>query len=94
MADNDRANTNSNANAPMQQPDSRSIWDSVMASRLELAELRGMISMHFRDGEHHPPPCAAAAHLQRTMMTAAGASILALLSALGSIILELARRGS
>ena len=39
MADNDRANTNSTANAPMQQPDSRSIWDSVMASRLELAEL-------------------------------------------------------
>ena len=73
------------------QPDSRSIWDSVMASRLELAELRGMISMHFRDGEHHHPPCAPAANLQRMMLTAAGASILALLSALGSIALELMR---
>ena len=74
------------------QPDSRSIWDSVMASRLELAELRGMISMHFRDGEHHHPPCAPAAHLQRTMLTAAGASILALLSAIGSIAIEFMRR--
>ncbi len=70
-------------------PDSKSIWDSVMASRLELAELKGMITMHFKDGEHHHPPCAPAAHLQKTMMTAAGASILALLSALGSIALEL-----
>ena len=74
------------------QPDSRSIWDSVMASRLELAELRGMISMHFRDGEHHHPPCAPATHLQRTMMTAAGASILALISALVSIALELVKK--
>jgi hypothetical protein len=70
-------------------PDSKSIWDSVMASRLELAELKGMITMHFKDGEHHHPPCAPAAHLQKTMMTAAGASVLALLSALGSIALEL-----
>lgn len=70
-------------------PDSKSIWDSVMASRLELAELKGMVAMHFKDGEHHHPPCAPAAHLQKTMMTAAGASILALASALGSIVLEL-----
>ena len=69
-------------------PDSKSIWDSVVASRLELAELKGMITMHFKDGEHHHPPCASAAHLQKTMMTAAGASVLALLSALGSIALE------
>ena len=78
-------------NTSQGQPDSRSIWDSVMASRLELAELRGLISMHFRDGEHHHPPCAPAANLQRTMLTAAGASILALLSALGSIALEIIR---
>ena len=83
MADNPNMNTS--------QPDSRSIWDSVMASRLELAELKGMVSMHFRDGEHHHPPCAPAAHLQRTLLTAAGASILALISALGSIALELIR---
>lgn len=73
-------------------PDNKSIWDSVMASRLELAELKGMITMHFKDGEHHHPPCAPAAHLQKTMLTAAGASILALVSALGSIALELVKQ--
>lgn len=73
-------------------PDNKSIWDSVMASRLELAELKGMITMHFRDGKHHLPPCAPAAHLQKTMLTAAGASILALVSALVSIVLELIKQ--
>lgn len=69
-------------------PDNKSIWDSLMASRLELAELRGMITMHFRDGEHHHPPCEPAANLQKTMLTAAGASILALVSAVGSLVME------
>ena len=72
-------------------PDNRSIWDAVMKARMELAELKGMMTMHLREGEHHRPPCAPAAHLQRTMLTAAGASILALLSAIGGIVLELVR---
>ncbi len=72
-------------------PDNRSIWDAVMKARMELAELKGMMTMHLREGEHHHPPCAPAAHLQRTMLTAAGASILALLSAIGGIVLELVR---
>ena len=72
-------------------PDNRSIWDAVMKARMELAELKGMMTMHLREGEHHHPPCAPAANLQRTMLTAAGASILALLSALGSIALEIIR---
>ena len=73
-------------------PDNRSIWDAVMKARMELAELKGMMTMHLREGEHHHPPCAPAAHLQRTMMTAAGASILALISALVSIALELVKK--
>ena len=72
-------------------PDNRSIWDAVMKARMELAELKGMMTMHLREGEHHHPPCAPAANMQRTMLTAAGASILALLSALGSIVMELLR---
>lgn len=72
-------------------PDNKTIWDAVMQSRMDLAELKGMMTMHLREGEHHHPPCAPAANMQRTMLTAAGASILALLSALGSIILELLR---
>ena len=72
-------------------PDNKVIWDAVMQSRMDLAELKGMITMHFREGEYHHPPCVPAANLQRTVLTAAGASILALLSALGSIVFELVR---
>ena len=72
-------------------PDNKVIWDAVMQSRMDLAELKGMITKHFREGEHHHPPCVPAANLQRTVLTAAGASILALLSALGSIVFELVR---
>lgn len=72
-------------------PDGRAVWDAVMKARMDLAELKGMMTMHLREGEHHHPPCAPAANLQRMMLTAAGASILALLSALGSIALELMR---
>ena len=73
-------------------PDNKTIWDAVMQARMDLAELKGMMTMHLREGEHHHPPCAPAANLQRTMLTAAGASILALLSALGSIAIEFMRR--
>ena len=72
-------------------PSDRAVWDAVMKARMDLAELKGMMTMHLREGEHHHPPCAPAANLQRMMLTAAGASILALLSALGSIALELMR---
>ena len=72
-------------------PGDRAVWDAVMKARMDLAELKGMMTMHLREGEHHHPPCAPAANLQRMMLTAAGASILALLSALGSIALELMR---
>jgi len=76
---------------PDSHPDNKTIWDAVMQARMDLAELKGMMTMHLREGEHHHPPCAPAANMQRTMLTAAGASILALLSALGSIVRELLR---
>ena len=75
-----------------EKPGDRTVWDAVMKARMDLAELKGMMTMHLREGEHHHPPCAPAAHLQRTMMTAAGASILALISALVSIALELMKK--
>ena len=75
----------------MNTPGDRTVWDAVMKARMDLAELKGMMTMHLREGEHHHPPCAPAANMQRTMLTAAGASILALLSALGSIVMELLR---
>ena len=74
-----------------EKPGDRTVWDAVMKARMDLAELKGMMTMHLREGEHHHPPCAPAANLRRTMLTGAGASILALLSALGSIALEIIR---
>lgn len=70
-------------------PDNHTIWDAVMQSRMDIAELKGMLTMHFRDGEHHHPPCAPAAHLQRTLLAAAGASALALLSAVVTLFVAL-----
>ena len=49
-------------------PSNRDLWDSVNQSRLELAELKGMIKMHFEDSKHHYPPCKPAADLQKTML--------------------------
>ena len=73
-------------------PDHRDLWDAVNQSRLELAELKGMLTMHFRDGEHHHPPCKAANDMQKTMLSAMGAAVLALIAAVGSIVMELLRR--
>lgn len=73
-------------------PDLRDVWDAVNQSRMELAELRGMLTMHFRQGEHHHPPCKPATDMQKTMLSALGAALLALLAAIGSIIMEFMRR--
>jgi len=73
-------------------PDHRDIWEAVNQSRMELAELRGMLTMHFRAGEHHHPPCKTAADMQKTMLSAVGAALLALLAAIGSIVSEFIRR--
>ncbi len=75
-----------------ESPDLRDVWDVVNQSRLELAELRGMITMHFREGEHHHPPCKPATDMQKTMLSAVGAALLALLAAIGSIVAEFVRR--
>lgn len=48
--------------------------------------------MHFKDGEHHHPPCKAAADVQKTMLSAVGAAVLALMAAMGTMILEFLRR--
>ena len=73
-------------------PDHRDLWDAVNQSRLELAELKGMIKVHFEDSKHHYPPCKPAAELQKTIISAVGAAILALLAAIGNIVMEFMRR--
>lgn len=73
-------------------PDHRDLWETLNQARLEIAELKGMITMHFKDGEHHHPPCKAATDVQKTMLSAVGAAVLALMAAVGALVIELVRR--
>ena len=34
-------------------PDHRDLWHELNQARLDIAELRGMLSMHFSEGQHH-----------------------------------------
>ena len=36
------------------------LWESVTRARMDIAELKGMVKMHFSDKAHHTPPCATA----------------------------------
>ncbi len=74
-------------------PDHREIWESLNQARLEISELKGMLNMHFRDGEHHHPPCKTASEMQKTMLSAIGAAFLALVAAVGSIVAAFIKRG-
>ena len=60
------------------------LWESVTRARMDIAELKGMVKMHFSDKAHHTPPCATATGLQN-------AAIISLLSAVGTLIFELVR---
>ena len=72
--------------------DTRDLWHEVNQARLDIAELRGMLNMHFGRGEHHYPPCKPAADLQKMMLSTLGAALIALLAAIGNIVMELMRR--
>lgn len=73
-------------------PDHRDLWHELNQARLDIAELRGMLSMHFSEGQHHYPPCKSAADLQKTMLSSLAAALIALLAAVGNIIMEFIRR--
>ena len=73
-------------------PNLRDVWEQLQQARLEIAEMKGMLSMHFSDGQHHHPPCKAASDMQKTMLSAVGAALLALMAAVGSVIVEFMRR--
>ena len=40
-------------------PDHKDIWHELNQARLDIAELRGMVKMHFEDRQHHIPPLQA-----------------------------------
>lgn len=65
------------------------LWEGVTRARMDIAELKGMMNMHFKDGSHHQPPCATAAGLQKTLYAAMGAAIISLLSAVGTLVYEI-----
>ena len=67
------------------------LWEGVTRARMDIAELKGMVKMHFADGAHHTPPCATAAGLQKTLHAAMGAAIISLLSAVATLIFEVVR---
>jgi hypothetical protein len=73
-------------------PDLRDLWHEVNQARLDIAELRGMLKMHFADGQHHYPPCKPVVDMQKTMLSAMGAAVLALIAAIGNIVMEFIRR--
>ncbi len=73
-------------------PDLKDVWNAVNDSRMELAELKGMMKVHFSDHNiHHSPPCHTAEDLRKSLLTSAGAAVLALLAAIGSIIATVLR---
>ena len=67
------------------------LWESVTRARMDIAELKGMVKMHFSDKAHHTPPCATATGLQKTLHAAMGAAILSLLSAVGTLVFEIVK---
>ena len=73
-------------------PDNRDLWHEVNQARLDIAELRGMLTMHFGNGQHHYPPCKPAADMQKTMLSSLVAAVFALIAAVGNIALERIRR--
>jgi hypothetical protein len=73
-------------------PDHRDLWVVLNEARRDLAELRGMLKMHISDPHiHHHPPCHSVDEMRRTILSAAGAAILALLAAIGSIVASVVR---
>jgi hypothetical protein len=73
-------------------PDSRDLWIVVNEMREDVAEMKGMLRLHMEDPSiHHRPPCMHVHEVQRTILAAAGSSVLALLAAIGSVIAALVK---
>lgn len=72
--------------------DLRDLWVVVNEARRDIAELKGMLKMHISDGGiHHHAPCRPVEEMRKTILSAAGAAILALLAAIGSLVASLVR---
>ena len=74
-----------------EMPDSHDLWHEVNQARLDIAELRGMVKMHFEDRQHHIPPCRPAAEMQKTIMSALAAAVIATIGAIGNLIIAVVK---
>lgn len=75
-------------------PDSpvhKDIWHELNQARLDIAERRGMVKMHFEDGTHHIPPCRPAADMQKTPVSALAAAAIAMPGAIFNLIMAVVR---
>ena len=72
-------------------PDNLDLWHEVNQACLDIAELRGMVKMHFEDRQHHIPPCKPAAEMQKTIMSALAAAVIAMLGAIGNLIIAVVK---
>ena len=75
-----------------ENPDHKDLWIALNDTRRELAEIKGMLSLHLSDPHiHHHTPCRTVEEMRKTILSAAGAAILSLLAAIGSIIASITR---
>lgn len=74
-----------------EMPDSHDLWHEVNQARLDIAELRGMVKMHFEDRQHHIPPCRPATEMQKTIMSALAAAVIAMIGAIGNLIIAVVK---
>ena len=72
-------------------PDNLDLWHEVNQARLDIAELRGMVKMHFEDRQHHIPPCRPAAEMQKAIMSALAAAVIAMIGAIGNLIIAVVK---
>ena len=67
------------------------LWEGLTRARMDIAELKGMVKMHFTASSHHTPPCSTASGLHKTLHAAMGAAIISLLSAVATLVFEVVK---
>lgn len=61
------------------------VWEEINKMRMDMAEMKGMLHMHFQEGVHHTPPCAQMKDLQKSLYSTLLAAIMALIAAFVNI---------
>lgn len=75
----------------MDNEEKRELMETITKCRMDIAELKGMLTMHLKDNVHHTPPCQFASNTNKTLYTAAGAAFMSMLSFIASLIFIIIR---